>query len=70
MDIDDGDEPDENIETENKTFVNPSQVVIISCKAMFKCDKCEFEATTKAEIRSHKESEHFWCNICYSTKTK
>ena len=34
---------------------------------MFKYDKCDFEATTKADVRSHKESNHFWCNKCYST---
>ena len=48
VDIDDGDEPDENIETANTTFVNPSQVDILSCEAMFNCNKCDFDAPTKA----------------------
>ena len=49
VDIDDGDEPDENIETADKTFVNPSQVDILSCESIVKCDKCDFEAT-KAKL--------------------
>ena len=57
-----------NLKTANKTFIKPSHVDIFPCGAMLKCDKCNFEANTqKNKTRSHKESDHFWCNICYSS---
>ena len=71
----DSDEIEEDIENDrselnvndsiNKTFQNPSQESTPSGKK-FNCEKCDFEATTKSDLVSHKKENHNWCPLCFS----
>jgi uncharacterized Zn-finger protein len=62
------DEMNENDnESVNKTFLNPSQADMISNEKVFKCLQCDFETTTKGDIVEHKRESHNWCSFCFST---
>ena len=64
----DADELNENEnESVNKTFLNPSQADIISNENVFKCLQCDFETATKGDIVEHKRESHNWCSFCFST---
>ena len=49
----------------NKTFNNPSQENT-PCGNLF-CEKCEFEAKTKTDLKNHKKETHNWCPFCFSS---
>ena len=71
VDVDNDDETEEifeqDYELSNTTFVNPSQDEPISSNAIFGCDNCDFKAATKDILRNHKQTNHNWCCICYSS---
>ena len=52
-------------DTVNKTFINHSQVN--NSEKMFKCENCEFRASSKSDVNNHKTASHNWCPICYSS---
>ena len=60
-------ENDEHDEAVNKTFFNPTQIEVPSCELMFKCENCEYRASRKSEVNSHKTACHNWCSLCFST---
>ena len=71
VEVDNDDETEEifeqDYELSNTTFVNPSQDEPISSNAIFGCDNCDFKAATKDILRNHKQTNHNWCCICYSS---
>ena len=60
-------EDDEQDDTVNKTFINPTQVDNTDCERMIKCDTCDFQAKSKSEINTHKATSHNWCEFCFSS---
>ena len=61
------DEIDEQDDTVNKTFINPTQVDNTVNDVMIKCDTCEFQANCKSDINKHKHTIHNWCKFCFSS---
>ena len=51
----------------NETFQNPSQENNTPCGILFKCEKCDYATTTKANIVNHKKETHNWCRFCFSS---
>ena len=58
---------DENIEISSIQFLQVSEVDKLSSGMIFKCDKCEFASTRRSTFNDHKQSNHNWCHICYSS---
>ena len=69
-DFDDDEEAeaiDEQDDTVNKTFINPTQVDNNDCDLTIKCEICDFRARSKSEVNNHKITSHNWCSLCLSS---
>ena len=67
VDIDDLDDIEQENETGNMTFQNPSQVDNPISAKVFKCEMCDFASARRIEINDHKEAYHNWCSSCFSS---
>ena len=58
----------EKNEKNDEKVINPLQSVDNSSGGTkFVCKQCNFEATTKEQMKEHKLRSHNWCSICFST---
>ena len=66
IDVDDQEEfMEQENETFEKTFINPSQYDRISNDEMIRYKMCEFASARKSEIIDQRKSSHYWCHICF-----
>jgi hypothetical protein len=59
------DDINEQEETANKIFINPTRVETNDGDLRIICENCDFRARSKSKVNNHRLAKHNWCSFCF-----